>query len=116
MKGKRILVIEDEFLIGVEIESILKASGAKDVGSAATEEEALRQIEHGTWDAVVADANLNGRGIQRIAHILVERSIPLLVVTGYGLESLPPEVRQSPVLTKPFRASQLVGAISPLLT
>lgn len=112
--GKRILVIEDEFLIALEMVTVLERAGAAEVEYAATEAEALAAIERSRWDVVVADGNLSGRDIRRVAAALREQAIPFLLVTGYGRNSLPPELADVPLLEKPFRGPQMVKAVSSL--
>ena len=102
MNGKRILVIEDEFLIALEIVSALEAAGFGDVEQVDNQEDALRRVGEETWDGIVADANLNGASIERIATLMKQRSIPFVVVTGYGKETLPTSVGDAPVIEKPF--------------
>ena len=111
MIGKRILLIEDEFLIALDIQRELKEAGFDAVEHAATEREALTRIQEGQWDAVVADANLNGRGLTRIASALNQHQIPFVIVTGYSRESLPPEVGEVPVVDKPFSGRQLIQTV-----
>ena len=65
---------------------------------------------------MVADANLNGCGIERIAAALDEHRIPFVIVTGYGRESLPPEVAHVTVLEKPSSAARVVQAVASLFT
>jgi CheY-like chemotaxis protein len=115
MTGKRILIIEDEVLLAMDMQYQLKEAGAAEIEYAATEKEALSLLEQGGWDAVVADANLHGCSIATVAAVLRERDVPVLVVTGYGRESLPTELAAVPVLAKPFSPVQLVQAVSRLL-
>lgn len=67
MTGKRILIIEDEVRLGMDMQYHLKEAGAAEIEHAATEKEALSLMEQGGWDAVVADANLHGRSIAAVA-------------------------------------------------
>jgi len=115
MRGRRVLVIEDEYLVALEIESVLQAAGIDEVVLAATELEALDEMREGQWDFVVADANLNGVGINCIAAALSERSIPFVIVSGYRREHLPGEVADVPLVAKPFRGAELVQALEQLL-
>jgi CheY-like chemotaxis protein len=115
MADKRILVVEDEYLIATEIESVLRDGGIEDVVSAATEEAALKEVRYGRWDAVVADANLNGVGIDRIAAALLIRGIPLLIVTGYNPESLPAQVSEVPRIGKPFTGPELIVKLTQIM-
>lgn len=115
MTGKRILVIEDEFLIALEITAALEQGGFSSVEQAASEKEALKRITEERWDGVIADANLNGRSIDRIASLLGQRSIPFIVVTGYGKDTLPAAIGAAPVLEKPFHGAQLAKTLIDLL-
>ena len=115
MAEKRVLVVEDEYLIATEIEAVLREGGIEDIVSAATEEAGLKEARHGRWDAVIADANLNGIGIDRIAAALFHRGIPLLIVTGYNPESLPPEVSEVPRMSKPFTGPELMGKLTQIM-
>jgi CheY-like chemotaxis protein len=112
--GKRILIIEDEFLVAMDIRTTLERAGCGRVDYAATEREALTLIENGQWDAAIADGNLNGHKITQVAKALDRQSIPFVVVTGYSHESLPPEVSHVPVLSKPVYSSQIIAALSRL--
>jgi len=111
VKNKRILVIEDEFLIALDIISVLEDAGFREVRHIETEEEALMQIERHSWDAAIADANLNGRSIEQVARVLRERGVPFLVVTGYGRKSLPAAIGAAPILEKPFQHRQLLQTL-----
>lgn len=110
--GKHILVIEDEFLVAMEMVSVMEAAGAAEVEHAATETEALALIRQKRWDAALADANLSGPGIEQVAAALRDRGVPFVIVTGYGRESLPPKLAGVPLIEKPFRGPQLVKAVS----
>ena len=104
---KRILVIEDEFLVALEIASVLEDAGFRDVQQVDNEPEAIRRVAQEQWDGVVTDANLYGRSIEQIAAILHERCIPFIVVTGYNKDSLPAVIGAVPVVKKPFYGPNL---------
>lgn len=109
-----ILMIEDEFLVAAEIRFHLESGGFADVEYAATERDALASIAGGDWEAAVVDANLNGRGIDRVAAALTARRIPFVIVTGYGRQGLPEAVANVPVIEKPFQPKALVDAVARL--
>jgi CheY-like chemotaxis protein len=111
MKHLRILVIEDEFLVALDLVDSLLRAGFGKVVHAETETTALRQLEHEQWDAVVADANLNGNSIAQIGNTLLTRGIPFVVVTGYDREHLPAPIRDAPLLSKPVSGDQLAHAV-----
>jgi DNA-binding response OmpR family regulator len=113
--SQRILIIEDELLIALEIASSLEDAGFTEIQQAESESRALQRIADEAWDCVLADANLNGRSIDRIAAVLHERSIPLIVVTGYTKHSLPPSIGNAPVIEKPFDGANLVRILRSVL-
>ena len=109
-----ILMIEDEFLVAAEIRFHLERGGFTAIEHAATEADALAAIASLHWDAAVVDANLNGRGIDRIAAALQEKGIPFAVVTGYGRTGMPEALREVPVIDKPFRPRTLLETLGRL--
>ncbi|HUE47162.1 MAG TPA: response regulator [Aestuariivirgaceae bacterium] len=114
MAGQRLLVVEDELLVALDIESILSEAGMAVVGPASSAGEALKLIADTPLDAALLDANLSGEPIDAVAQALSERGIPFAYVTGYGRESLP-AAHPAPIVTKPFDAEQLLAAARRLL-
>jgi CheY-like chemotaxis protein len=109
--GKRVLVVEDESLISLLIEEFLGELGYHVVGTAADLEQALTMSRTLDLDFVVLDLNLDGELSYPIAKVLRERGVPFLFATGYGLAALPQELRDVPVLAKPFRREELDAAL-----
>ena len=114
MAAQRLLVVEDELLVALDIESILNDAGLIVIGPASSAAEALVLINSTEPDAALIDANLSGEPITEVAKTLSERGIPFAYVTGYGRESLPNDY-QAPIVTKPFDADQLLAAARRLL-
>jgi len=114
MAAQRLLVVEDELLVALDIESILSDAGMVVIGPASSAGEALELIAGSPPDAALLDANLSGEPITAVLQALSERSIPFAYVTGYGRESLPPAY-PAPIVTKPFDADQLLAAARRLL-
>jgi PAS domain S-box-containing protein len=110
LRGKRILVIEDEPLVSMEIEACLSEAGAAIAGPAGTVARARQLIESETFDGALVDANLGGETTDEIAVALTAKGIPYLFLTGYGRESLPDAFREAAVIEKPFTREQLVAA------
>jgi len=115
LSKRRILVIEDEPLVAMELEAILADAGCRIVGPAGTIESARQLIDAGKIDAALVDANLGGRRVDDLAASLSERSIPFGFVTGYGREALPARFQHSRMLSKPFMPAQLLALVSALL-
>jgi CheY-like chemotaxis protein len=111
LAGKRILVVEDEPLVSMDIAAGLEDAGAEVVGPAGTPDEALQLIEEVvSIDAALLDGNLRGSPVDDIAAALARQKIPFAFVTGYGNQSLPLPFRHATILSKPFSREQLVGA------
>jgi PAS domain S-box-containing protein len=115
LHGKRILLIEDEPLVAMDVESTLTAAGCKVVGQAATLERAKLLIEEADCDAALVDVNLAGQPVDELATLLTRKNRPFAFVTGYGREALPAGFRGAVVLGKPFGADQLRATVEVLL-
>jgi CheY-like chemotaxis protein len=115
LHGKRILLIEDEPLVAMDVESTLTAAGCKVVGQAATLERAKQLIEEADCDAALVDVNLAGEPVDELATLLTRKNRPFAFMTGYGREALPAGFRGAVVLSKPFGADQLLATVEVLL-
>jgi signal transduction histidine kinase len=115
LAGKRLLVIEDESLVALDIVAVLEGAGADVVGLAGTAKEALKIIGDTAVDAALLDANLRGLAVDDIAAALAAGNIPFLFVTGYGPESLPKAFAKTAMLSKPFSEDQLIAAVTRLV-
>jgi DNA-binding NtrC family response regulator len=112
MKGLRVLIVEDEFLLAMSLEDDLVLAGCAPVGpfsSLASATEATRREE---FDLAILDVNLNGEPIYPLADELLSRRKPFVLVTGYGAASLPERFRDLPRLPKPYDLASLVREIS----
>ena len=83
IQGKRILIVEDEFFIGVTAREMLEELGAIVIGPVATVSEALR-LAAADMDLALLDVNLHGHSSLIVAAKLAERNIPIVFATGYG--------------------------------
>jgi CheY-like chemotaxis protein len=108
LRDQRVLIVEDEAVVAMELARVLTAAGAKVVGPAGTIEEALDLLEGQPIDRAVLDVNLGGRLITPVAKALTGRRIPFVYLTGYQ----EPDVDGGPILRKPVAASILLGALA----
>jgi CheY-like chemotaxis protein len=115
LAGIRILVVEDEPLIAMDIEERLLAAGGNVIGPAANPETARRLIAETSPDAALLDANLAGSRVDDLAFELRRRRVPFAFATGFGRESLPAEFPDAPLLAKPFGSEELVSVVRDLL-
>ena len=115
LKGVKVLVVEDEYLVASLIEQILESAGCIVTGPIPRLPEALDAAHHENCDAAVLDINLAGDRIDPVADALSERNVPFLFLTGYGASALPGEHTERPRVKKPFRMADLLCALSSIL-
>ncbi len=115
LAGKRVLVIEDEPLVAMQIEAELIEAGMRVVGPAGNLEAARALVAEGRFDAALVDVNLAGRPVDELAAALARRRIPFAFATGYHPDAIPPEFRHRPLLVKPFLSDQLLALLERLL-
>ncbi len=108
--GKRVLVVEDEVIVAMQLEDLLRELGCDVIGPACRLDEALAMAEGDGIDLALLDVNLNGRSVCPVAQRLSDRGVPVVYATGYGqagCADLPP----GGVLQKPYLPSDLVRAM-----
>jgi PAS domain S-box-containing protein len=115
LKSTRILIIEDEPLVSMDMESSLTAAGCEVIGPAGTLEDAKLLIEDANYDAALVDANLAGHPVDELALVLTQKNRPFAFVTGYGREALPRGFRDAVLLGKPYSQDQLLTIVEALL-
>lgn len=112
----RLLIVEDETLIALELSRGLQDSGWDVVGPASTLEEAFRLLaDHEPPDAAILDVNLHGEMVYPLADLLETRGVPFLFCSGYELLSHGNRYRHSPVLRKPTSLALLVAELRKIL-
>ncbi|HEV2816379.1 MAG TPA: response regulator [Allosphingosinicella sp.] len=115
LSGRRVLVVEDEMLVLMNIEDMLADLGCEAVSAAATVEQALDLIEAQDFDAAMVDVNLDGRTSYPVADALAARGVPFVFSTGYSGQSMDDGYRDRPVLGKPYRNADLIEILTRLL-
>ena len=111
LAGKRVIIIEDEPLVAMDLESCLTAAGCDVVGSAGTVRDAKNLCAEAVCDAALIDVNLAGQPVDELAATLTKRNIPFAFVTGYGREALPQGFRDTLVVGKPFDETALIATV-----
>ena len=83
LSGKRILAVEDEYMLAQDLALFLEERGATVVGPVGTIQAGLGLATRETLDAAVLDVNLRNKPVYPVADVLIERGIPIVFVTGY---------------------------------
>ena len=99
--GNRILVVEDEPLVAMNLSKSLVELGFSVVGPYSTLAKAATAAVETEVDAALLDVNLSGQTVYPVAEILASKNVPFAFITGYGTEALPSKYANAPVLQKP---------------
>jgi CheY-like chemotaxis protein len=112
---RRVLVVEDEALLAMEIESIVEDAGCTVVGPAHGVAAALPLAGGETLDAALLDLNLGDGNGTEVARVLAERGVPFAFVTGYAPTHFDPAFAERPILRKPYRPPEVEALLRGLL-
>lgn len=112
--GCRILLIEDEPLVAMDIAASLEEAGAKVVKIARTLADAMTAAGQDAFDVALLDGNLMGKPVDTVAAVLQERGKPFCFVSGYGREHLPAGFIDAPILIKPVRPEDIIQTVRSL--
>jgi CheY-like chemotaxis protein len=115
LRGKRILVVEDEFFIATTTCAMLEELGARVVGPALAVSEALELAESQEIDLALLDINLHGQSSLGIADMLADRGIPVVFATGYS-HGQDRDSAGRYMLAKPFTQDKLAALLTRALT
>jgi DNA-binding LytR/AlgR family response regulator len=114
LKGRCLLVVEDEYLLAADLTASLESMGVEVVGPAASVEEALSLVENkgGRIDGAVLDINLRNERVYPVADVLTARGVPFVFTTGYDAIAIPTAYARAPRCEKPVDKAQLVRWLS----
>ena len=115
LTGRRILIVEDDYLLAWDTGDALCKAGAEIVGPVANEDDALAAIRRGNLHAAVTDINLGCGPSFETARALQSADIPFVFLTGYDQLSIPEEFHAVPRLTKPIDAKQIARELTRVL-
>jgi len=103
--GAKVLVVEGEFVVALDLERALQGLGCTVLGPAASAEDALRLLERERPDAATLDMRLRDGRVTPVAERLRAAGVPFVLVTSCGEGELPePVLRETPRLDKPCDA------------
>jgi CheY-like chemotaxis protein len=115
LMGRRILVVEDEMLVLMNIEMALEDLGCSAISAAATVADALHVLSSHQFDAALVDVNLGGEKSYPVADALAHRGIPFAFCTGCGDHGDREDLNRRPVLKKPYLRADLVAIVRQLV-
>jgi DNA-binding response OmpR family regulator len=116
LAGARLLVVEDNYLLLMDIEEVLLDAGADKVHSCRTIEDALHASEMDGITAAVLDVRIGADSIAPVARRLAARGTPFLFYTGQvGNDPMMMEWPNCRTISKPALPQVIVKAVAELL-
>jgi CheY-like chemotaxis protein len=116
LKDAVVLIVEDEALVAMNLESMLEDLGCRIAGPAMRLERAHALIEAGPLpQAAILDVNIAGSSVFPVAKRLQELGVPFIFATGYGHAGIPPEFPGHPVLQKPYSMDDIERSLIEVL-
>jgi len=115
LRGKFVLVMEDEYFIADDIARALTKTGAEVVGPFGHVQQGIARLKiEPAIDLAILDINLNGTKVFDLAAELQDRHVPFIFATGYGNDFLPDRFAVVPRWEKPFDLTSLAKALEAL--
>jgi len=107
----RILVVEDEALIAMDLQALLEEAGYDVLGPANSSAAALALIDAAEPDVALLDVNLGRSDAFGVASVLSERRTEVIFLTGHTAHKLPQAHRHLPLVSKPYLPEVLLQAV-----
>src|SRR5215470_6460260 len=102
LRGARVLVVEDEAMLSLNLEAMLLDLGCIVAGTADKLEDALQMARTSDFDVALLDINIGGKRVDPVAEVVRARRIPVIFISGYGRTAA-----SGLVLEKPYDAAAL---------
>jgi DNA-binding response OmpR family regulator len=102
LRGARVLVVEDDAILSLNLETILVDMGCVVAGTANKLDDAMQIARTSDFDVALLDVNLGGKRVDPVAEAIRARGTPIIFVTGYGRTAA-----SGLVLEKPYGATDL---------
>ena len=115
LEGRRILIVEDEVLLAMEVEDVLAEAGCTDIVVAGTVQAALERVRRWRPDGAVLDLNLHGEKSFPVADALDEAGVPFVIVSGHSRSIVPGRHAERPFVEKPSHPQQVVRTLEAAL-
>ena len=112
LRGKKVLIVEDNFLIAQDLQDMMYAAGCAICGTAPSSAAALALLRDEMPDGVLLDVGLRDTDASPVARVLASRGVPFVLVTGYERKQLPKALRGRPCLSKPYSRDTLISLAS----
>lgn len=107
-----VLVVEDEALIAMDLQSLLEEAGYRVLGPANSNAAAMALLNGDAPDVALLDVNLGHSDVFGVANELANRKTKLIFLTGHTAQKLPLAHRHRPLVAKPYLPHILLQAVA----
>lgn len=115
LSGRRVMIVEDEYLLASALQDVIERLGADVLGPFARVQQAMQTLEAGDLpDVGLLDVNLGSEYSFPLADALAAHGIPTVLITGYDTTTLPEGYRSLSYLRKPFDVASITAALDRL--
>ncbi len=111
----RLLLVEDELVVGVFMQELLEAIGYRSTEPIGRLSDALAAAQRERFRGAVLDMNLNGEIVYPLAELLTAQKVPFIFVTGYAPRSVDIRFTAVPILQKPVLQDDLAAILEEVL-
>ncbi|MBB4594446.1 response regulator [Xanthomonas cannabis] len=113
LSGRRILVVEDDYLLAESLNDLLVEAGFRVVGPVGNVSEALSLVASGqAIDGALLDVNVRGQAVFPVADALLERGVPFSFCSGYSRYTLPQRFAHLSYCMKPYNPRTITTLLS----
>ena len=111
LAGKRILIVEDEIIVALDLANEISADGVKAIGPVSTVIAALDAIANTELDGVILDLKLRGEMAFPVADVLADRHIPFVFMTALDAGEIPSRHANVRCVQKPVSTEVICRAL-----
>jgi DNA-binding response OmpR family regulator len=111
----RVLIVEDNSLLGIDLQDILEAHGCEVVGPSATVSDATTLIRREKIDVALIDYLLGDVDAAPLARLLNDKAIPFALCTGMREQEMSLRYPHTPILAKPYNPIDVCRVVDSLI-
>ncbi len=115
MNRKRILIVEDDAIIAMDLQFTAEDAGFEVIGPASTLEQGLALAHQGGLDMALLDMNLRNQNSYEIAQLLTSENVPVVFLSGSEGDDRPDDIKTLDVLAKPVDTNNLLAHLNSFL-